>query len=243
MPIMRYQLQQQALMPLVAATYALNFGLSYAKRWYGSGAVAVSRVHAPHCYVPRPCVLRSYAEQTLHPAGAEKQLQVLLLCCAVKPLGAWECAVAKRFVRRLHKYYLIPQSHINRCLGVGPPVSWHAERVASIGRERCGGQGYLACNGFAAAIAGAHSGITAEGDNRVLWQKVTKELLGMYAKGTREDAPRVMGEAEASAVTDVMSEAWLAHCFHTSENVALEELASRMQAHVAGGASVFEAWM
>ena len=120
MPIMRYQLQQQALMPLVAATYALNFGLSYAKRWYGSGAVAVSRVHAPHCYVPRPCVLRSYAEQTLHPAGAEKQLQVLLLCCAVKPLGAWGCAVAKRFVRRLHQ--VLPDTTISHqpMLGCGP---------------------------------------------------------------------------------------------------------------------------
>ena len=74
-------------------------------------------------------------------------MEVLLLCCAFKPL-----------------------------------VAWHAERCASVGRERCGGQGYLACNGFAAAIAGAHSGITAEGDGIVLWQKVAKELLGLYVR-------------------------------------------------------------
>lgn len=51
-------------------------------------------------------------------------------------------------------------------------ITWHCERVASICRERCGGQGYLSCNMLGDAIGGAHAGITAEGDNRVLWQKV-----------------------------------------------------------------------
>ena len=46
--------------------------------------------------------------------------------------------------------------------------------------ERCGGQGYLAVNQFGEAIGGAHAGITAEGDNRVLWQKVTKEVRFCY---------------------------------------------------------------
>jgi hypothetical protein len=43
--------------------------------------------------------------------------------------------------------------------------------------------GYLACNRFADAVGGAHAGMTAEGDNAVLMQKVTKELLDMLRAG------------------------------------------------------------
>lgn len=38
-------------------------------------------------------------------------------------------------------------------------------------------QGYLSANRFGEAISGSHAGLTAEGDNRVLMQKVSKELL------------------------------------------------------------------
>ena len=38
--------------------------------------------------------------------------------------------------------------------------------------ERCGGQGYLLVNRVGEALAFAHAGMTAEGDNRVLTQKV-----------------------------------------------------------------------
>ncbi len=106
------------------------------------------------------------------------------------------------------------------CCIIKTMVSWNYEQVSTIGRERCGGQGYayiciyiyvswhmdnhateshfwsktwllnfvqsnltilrlrfLSANRFGESIAGAHAGITAEGDNRVLMQKVTKELL------------------------------------------------------------------
>ena len=56
-------------------------------------------------------------------------------------------------------------------------ITWHAERVASIARGCSGGQGYVACNRFGDGIAGAQAGISAEGDNSVLMQKVAKELL------------------------------------------------------------------
>lgn len=63
------------------------------------------------------------------------------------------------------------------CCALKPALAWHAEEVVAQGRERTGGQGYLACNYFGDLIAFAHAGLTAEGDSRVLWMKVSKELL------------------------------------------------------------------
>ena len=53
---------------------------------------------------------------------------------------------------------------------------WNLERVASVCRERCGGQGYLSVNKFGDYISIAHAAITAEGDNRVLMVKVCKDM-------------------------------------------------------------------
>lgn len=49
--------------------------------------------------------------------------------------------------------------------------------TATTCRERCGGQGYLSCNRFGQILGFAHAGMTAEGDNRVLMMKVSKEYL------------------------------------------------------------------
>eukprot|EP01097_Dermamoeba_algensis_P005983 TRINITY_DN3769_c0_g1_i1.p1 TRINITY_DN3769_c0_g1~~TRINITY_DN3769_c0_g1_i1.p1 ORF type:complete len:659 (+),score=153.77 TRINITY_DN3769_c0_g1_i1:72-1979(+) len=116
-PILDFQLQQRALMPLLARTYALNFGFNHAKKCWS------------------------------HPDGLPYS-EVIRLCCSIKPL-----------------------------------VTWNTERVASICRERCGGQGFLQASSFASIIGGAHAGMTAEGDNAILMQKTTKELLTDISEG------------------------------------------------------------
>ena len=57
------------------------------------------------------------------------------------------------------------------CCTIKPMCGWNTERTASVCRERCGGQGYLSCNRFGSLIGFSHAGITAEGDNRVLFQR------------------------------------------------------------------------
>ena len=59
-------------------------------------------------------------------------------------------------------------------------VAWHLNKVGVVGRERCGGQGYLSVNRFGGLLGSAHAGMTAEGDNSVLMQKVAKEHMGLF---------------------------------------------------------------
>lgn len=75
------------------------------------------------------------------------------------------------------------QDIISLCCFIKPLISWNARDVAACCVERTGGQGYLAVNRLGEGIGFAHSGITAEGDNRVLMQKVCNEVVSMATKG------------------------------------------------------------
>ena len=55
--------------------------------------------------------------------------------------------------------------------------SWNAVDLGTVCRERCGGAGLLDYNSINKTIEGGHSGLTAEGDNRVLMQKIVKDIL------------------------------------------------------------------
>lgn len=109
-PIMAYQLQQNAILPLLARTVVLNFGHNDAKDLFAD------------------------------PTGREHdQIKTF---CAIKAL-----------------------------------VSWNTNDVATVCRERCGGGGFTAHSRIGESLEGGHSGMTAEGDNRVLMQKVVKDIL------------------------------------------------------------------
>eukprot|EP01097_Dermamoeba_algensis_P003940 TRINITY_DN2655_c0_g1_i4.p1 TRINITY_DN2655_c0_g1~~TRINITY_DN2655_c0_g1_i4.p1 ORF type:complete len:487 (+),score=119.83 TRINITY_DN2655_c0_g1_i4:760-2220(+) len=61
-------------------------------------------------------------------------------------------------------------------------VSWHTSETGNICRERTGGLGFLLENLFADTVAAAHGAMTAEGDNVVLMQKVTKDRITDFGR-------------------------------------------------------------
>lgn len=117
-------------------------------------------------------------------------------------------------------------------------------------RERCGGQGFLSANRFGEGIAGMHAGITAEGDNRVIQQKVAKELLetvdprsvGAHMK-LRSKPLADQHKVNHIPCENVSSSEWQMKLFKARENFVKSELAGKMFVAQKSGTSLFEAWM
>jgi len=62
-------------------------------------------------------------------------------------------------------------------------VTWNSEKTIRVCRERIGGGSYLDSSTIGYSLWCAHSGMTAEGDNSVLMQKVVKDILAHSSKG------------------------------------------------------------
>lgn len=137
-----------------------------------------------------------------------------------------------------------PQEVVVLCCVIKPLISWHNEQVGTVTRERCGGQGYLSANRLGQIITFAHAGMTAEGDNRVLMQKVSKELLAFARKGSR-NAPRITAQVNAQdKINKITADPnALFTLIAKRENAQLMELANVMQQKIGAGQSLFDVWM
>jgi len=127
------------------------------------------------------------------------------------------------------------------CCAIKPLVTWHAGNTSVIGRERCGGQGFLSCNRFAEAIMGAHAGMTAEGDNAVLMQKVAKELLTLYQSGNITPPPS--SQHKPGIPMGIGSVEGLQSLIEIRYHRVLTQLATTMQTNISNGKTVFQLWM
>ena len=96
--------------------------------------------------------------------------------------------------------------------------SWHLGKVATTSRERCGGQGYLSINRFGDMFGSAHAGMTAEGDNSVLMQKVAKEHLVLFKGHSLSALDKV----------DLEKPEHIMHLFKQRENMQHKELQTKI---------------
>lgn len=136
------------------------------------------------------------------------------------------------------------------CCVMKTQISWHAENTATISRERCGGQGFLAVNRLGEGIVGGHAGITAEGDNRVLMQKIAKELLGRADKSQLAKQkiltllPGFLKRMfQGTGFGSLSKPTFLLSILKARESHLLSELALRLHSKKKQGKSLFEAWM
>src|SRR6202011_6169982 len=73
--------------------------------------------------------------------------------------------------------------------GIKAFSTWNAVHTIQVGRESCGGEGYMYVNRFAALKADTDVFTTFEGDNTVLMQLVAKNLLGELKDQLKEMRP------------------------------------------------------
>ncbi len=152
-------------------------------------------------------------------------------------------------IRRIYSDYILhPDKYdsnyfnnvVRLCCVIKSLLAWHANETANICRERCGGQGYLSINKIESLVAGAHSGITAEGDSAVLMQKVSKEYVEDYIKKIVNPPELSQSIESIGKLNDVFQITTLYDLIKHRETKLLERLAERTMNNMT---NLFNTWM
>eukprot|EP01013_Petalomonas_cantuscygni_P030440 TRINITY_DN56401_c0_g1_i1.p1 TRINITY_DN56401_c0_g1~~TRINITY_DN56401_c0_g1_i1.p1 ORF type:complete len:766 (+),score=155.37 TRINITY_DN56401_c0_g1_i1:361-2658(+) len=167
------RLAQRALMPTLATTYCLSIGLAHAQRRFE--AIVAQHVE------PTVSAGGDWPFPAPAPAPAPPPTSSLVTSHD-QPTPPGEClrsdGVAPGLPTLLSERTDDAYDEAMRlgCM-LKPLVSWHAERAVAVCREWTGGDGLLRMNRLAHAAAVAHGGVASDGDNALLFAKVTKDLI------------------------------------------------------------------
>jgi acyl-CoA oxidase len=124
-------------------------------------------------------------------------------------------------------------------------VTWNSEKASRICRERGGGATFLQYQQVGQGIAGAHSGMTAEGDNSVLMQKVVKDLLTHHRKG-KHVVPVIKKEAlrEIAQMDDVSNVTAMKTLIYLREQIEIKSMMKKLTELVLEkGIKFYDVWM
>ncbi|OQR81702.1 acyl-coenzyme A oxidase 3, peroxisomal [Thraustotheca clavata] len=130
---------------------------------------------------------------------------------------------------------------VTLCSAIKPVVSWNSENVVSVCRERCGGQGYLSANRFGEILGFSHAAVTAEGDNKVLMQKVTKELGELIKAGRYKLSETAAKPYQGTPSLDDVE--YYRYLLGVREAKLMGKLGKTLKTEMAGGKALFEVWM
>ena len=132
------------------------------------------------------------------------------------------------------------------CCVIKALTGWYGGEAGTHCRERCGGQGYLSVNRFGVFLTGAHSSMTAEGDNSVLMQKVAQERLQLFKPSTMEMILSYLPTTPLARVfpwswANLSSREYLHNLLVSRERSLFMELGKKMMK--AGRNGRFDTWM
>lgn len=123
-------------------------------------------------------------------------------------------------------------------------VGWNFERVATRGRERCGGMGFLSISRFHDYLALAHTSLTAEGDNRVLMIKIVKDMItGLTKKTWKLPVPSLNVTQQIGTFNDVTQIDTLLDLLKFREVDLFKKLTKKTMEMQKAGKSGFEVMM
>lgn len=132
---------------------------------------------------------------------------------------------------------------VKLCCAIKPLFSWSGEKFVVAIREKTGCYGLLEANLIKEAIAGSHSGITAEGDNSVLMMKVTSEIVKSHTLGTHKLPETALTFAQIAGVARFDTYDLLVELLKAREIASLNQLLEAIQAGLGDGKTLFQILM